>query len=95
LSRGQFGAAPGFADDAPNFGTQPVAARGIQFRKARDAAFGGEEAQPLFAGADRGEEASDFSANRIAQQRHQGLMRAGMVHPARQGRAKAIQRQRD
>jgi hypothetical protein len=69
LGRRQGSAAPGFADDAPNLGAEPFASRGIQLRKTRHAAFGGEETQPLLVGADRGKKAGDLGAQGFTQQR--------------------------
>jgi hypothetical protein len=57
------------ADDAPNLGAQPVPPCGIQFRKTRHAAFGGEETQALFGRGDRGEKARDLCAQGFTEQR--------------------------
>jgi hypothetical protein len=57
------------ADDPPDLGTQSLAPGGIQLGKPHRAAFRGEEAQAMFACADRGEKAGDLGSQRVIQQR--------------------------
>ena len=68
LGRRQGSAAAEFADDTPNLGAQPFASCGVQFRKTRHAAFGGEETQALFGRTDRGEKARNFRAQGFTEQ---------------------------
>jgi hypothetical protein len=58
-----------FADDSPDLGTQSLAPGGVQFGKARHAAFRGEEAQAMFACADRSEKAGDLGSQGFIQER--------------------------
>jgi hypothetical protein len=57
------------ADDPPNLGAQPVPPCGVQLRKTRHAAFGGEEGQALFSCADWGEKTRNLNAQGFTQQR--------------------------